>query len=421
MPRVALTDRFCSTVKPLGIRTDFFDETVPGLALRVTEKGHRSWSYLFTSPRDGKRARATIGTYPATTLAAARGKALEAKGHVEAGQDPRLVLAGQAAAGMTVGALIDAYLADPEKAALRSKAEIDRRLRKNVVPIIGEVKLAELRRRDVRNVTDAILKRGRKVEATRVFEDVRAMVRWAVQNEYLDANPLDGMGKPAEAMSRNRVLSEDEIRTLWRGLPDALARSVQCQRIIKLCLVTGQRVGEVAGMARAEIDLKAREWRLPGSRTKNGHAHVVPISDLAIAIIKEAMADDDAEDGSPESASLFPCGGEASLSPVAVARTILRGNETTKERPLGRFGIARWSAHDLRRTALTGMARLGVAPIVLGHVANHRTTTRAGVTLAVYSQYTYDKEKRAALDLWASRLVAICGGIGRPRAAAAQA
>ena len=73
------------------------------------------------------------------------------------------------------------------------------------------------------------------------------------------------------------------------------------------------------------------------------------------------------------------------------------------------FGIAPWSAHDLRRSALTGMARLGIAPIVLGHVANHRTTTRAGVTLAVYSQYTYDKEKRAALDLWAERLAAIVG------------
>ena len=102
---------------------------------------------------------------------------------------------------MTVAGLIEAYLADPEKAALRSKAEIERRLGKNVVPVIGSVKLAELRRRDVRNVTDAILRRGCKVEATRVFEDVRAIVRWAVQNEYLDANPLDGMSKPAEATS----------------------------------------------------------------------------------------------------------------------------------------------------------------------------------------------------------------------------
>ena len=97
----------------------------------------------------------------------------------------------------------------------------------------------------------------------------------------------------------------------------------------------------------------------------------MPLSDLAIAIIKEAMAD------AGEGAAVFPCG-KGSLSPVAVARTILRANATR------RFGIAPWSAHDLRRTALTGMARLGVAPIVLGHVANHRTTTRAGVTLAVY-------------------------------------
>jgi integrase len=405
MPRVALTDLFCKTSKPLGVRTDYFDETVAGLALRVTEKGHRSWTYLFTSPRDGKRARATIGTYPATSLAAARGKALEAKGHVEAGDDPRLVLAGQATAGMTVAGLIDAYLADPEKAALRSRAEIDRRMRKNVIPIIGEVKLAELRRRDVRNVTDAILKRKRKVEATRVFEDVRAVVRWAVQNEYLDANPLDGMRKPAEATSSNRVLSDGEIRTLWIGLPKALPRSIQCQRIIKLCLVTAQRVGEVAGMTRREIDLIAREWRLPGSRTKNGHPHVVPLSDFAVQVIKQAMAA-----AGSKSEPLFPCG-DGSLSPVVVARAILRANEISKERPLGRFGIARWSAHDLRRTALTGMARLGTAPIVLGHVANHRTTTRAGVTLSVYSQYTYDKEKREALDLWANRLSALTAGV----------
>jgi integrase len=397
MPRVALTDRFCAGAKALEARTDYFDETVPGLALRVTQQGHRSWSFLFTSPRDGKRARATIGTYPGTSLAAARGKAIEARGYVEAGQDPRVVLAGQGAAGMTVAALVEAYLADPEKAALRSRDEIARRLRKNAIPIIGAVKIAELRRRDVRNVTDAILKRGRKIEATRVFEDVRGMIRWAVENEYLDANPLDGMGKPAEATASNRVLSDDEIATLWSRLPKALTRSVQCQRIIKLCLVTAQRVGEIAGMTRGELDMKAREWRLPGSRTKNGHAHVVPLSNLAMEIIREAMAD--AGDVDP----IFPCG-DGSLSPVAVARTILRANETSQERPLGRFGIAPWSAHDLRRTALTGMARLGVAPIVLGHVANHRTTTRAGVTLAVYSQYTYDKEKRAALELWAERL-----------------
>jgi integrase len=404
-----LTDRFCAGAKPLnGLRTEYHDSTVPGLALRVSEHGKRSWCFHFRSPRNGKRARATIGSYPSTSLAAARGRALEAREQIEAGNDPRLIMACQASAAMTVSALVDAYLADPEKLALRSRAEIERRLRRNVLPVIGDIKLAELRRRDIRNCTDALLKRGVKVEATRVFEDIRGVLRWAVQNEYLDSSPTEVMPKPAAPTSRSRVLSDDEIKQLWNGLPKTLAKSVQCQHIIKLCLVTGQRVGEVAGITRSEVDLKAREWRLPGERTKNGFSHVVPLSDLAIHLIKEAMAN--AGEGEP----IFPCG-EGSLSPVAVARTILRANTT------GRFGIASWSAHDLRRSALTAMARLGVAPIVLGHVANHRTTTRAGVTLSVYSHYAYDKEKRAAIDLWAGRLQGIVGEGGAAGAEEASA
>ena len=326
----------------------------------------------------------------------ARSKALEGKGHVEVGDDPRLVLAGQASAGMAIAGLVDVYLTDPEKSALRSKAEIARRLRKNVVPVIGAVKLSELRRRDLRNVTDAMLRRGAKTEATRVFEDVRGMIRWAVQHEYLDANPLDGMTKPAAATSRNRVLSDVEIHQLWNGLSKSLAKSPQCQRIIKLCLATGQRVGEVAGMVRSELDLKAREWRLPASRVKNNYAHVVPLSDLVIIIIKEAMVDDG------QGAALFPCNG-GSLSPAAVARTILRANETD------RFGIPSWSAHDLRRTALDNLARLGVLPVVIGSVANHRSVTKNTITFQHYVQYSYEAEKRQALDLWADRLNAILG------------
>ena len=206
-------------------------------------------------------------------------------------------------AGMTVAALVDAYLADPERAALRSKAEIERRLRRNVVPVIGAgeaVRTASAGRAERHGRDTAPRREGRGHPHLRRRAGNGAL---GGENEYLDANPLDGMDKPAAATSSDRVLSDEEIRTLWNGLPQALARSVQCQRIIKLCLVTAQRVGEVAGMVSAEIDLKAREWRLPGSRTKNGHAHVVPLSDLAISDIKDAAKD--AGEGAP----LFPCGG----------------------------------------------------------------------------------------------------------------
>jgi integrase len=393
MPKVMLTDRFAASAKPLNgdERTDFFDALVTGLCLRAT-KDRRSWSFCFANPIDRKWTRLTLGTYPAISLAAARGKALEAKGQVDSGNDPRA--SDQAAANMTVAELVASYLADPEKQALRSRASIERRLRKNVLPVIGEVKLSELRRRDVRNVIDPMMQRNVKVEAALTFANIRAVIRWAVQREYLEHNPLEGMEKPAVVSVRDRVLSDDEIFTLWNSLPVALP-SIQCQRVVKLCLITGQRVGEVSGMTRGEIDLSAREWRLPGSRTKNAHPHVVPLSDLAIEIIGEALAD------SGNAESVFP-NGHGSVSAVAVGKAIIRAGK--------RFGIPRWSAHDLRRTVITEMARLGVAPVVLGHVANHRGTTHAGVTLAVYAKYTYDKEKRAALDLWAERLLAIVGG-----------
>ena len=119
---------------------------------------------------------------------------------------------------------------------------------------------------------------------------------------------------------------------------------------------------------------------------------MVPLSPLAIELI-----------GNGDSQQVFPNSeGEGTLPGAAVARTISRAQD--------RFGIAQWSAHDLRRTALTGMAQLGVAPLVLGHIANHRTTTKAGMTLSVYVHHAYEKEKREALELWADRLQGIVAG-----------
>jgi integrase len=236
---------------------------------------------------------------------------------------------------------------------------------------------------------DPIVRRGRLAEACRVFEDLRSIMRWAVARGDLDRNPMDGMKKPATSRSRTRVLSDDEIRELWNDLPKTLSKSKACQRIIQLCLVTAQRVGEVSGMRRDELDLKNKLWSLPGTRTKNSFPHSVALSDLAIRIINEALA------AAGNSAFVFPSNGDA-LPPMAVARTIGRAQE--------RFGIAQWSAHDLRRTAITNMARLGVLPIVLGHVANHRTTTKAGITLGVYAHHDYSNETRQALDQWSAHL-----------------
>ena len=143
MPKVKLTDRFVASAKALEGegRTDYFDTVAKGLNLRASETGHKAWYAFFTSPATGKRARVALGTYPAITLADARGRALEAAKAVAAKDDPRHVRRTQASAAMTVAALIEAYVSDPEKAALRSIREIARRLRRNMNPRIGTVRL----------------------------------------------------------------------------------------------------------------------------------------------------------------------------------------------------------------------------------------------------------------------------------------
>jgi integrase len=377
--RVLLTDRFVASTKAAA-RTDYFDTKVAGLALRVSGHG-KTWTLHYTSPADSKRARLTLGGYPAITLANARGLALEAKQAIAAGEDPRATFGKQA----SVATVIESYLDKHVRQNCRSPRQIEQRLRK-VIPLIGGIKVDAVHRRDVNRLIDAALKRGSPIAANRLFEDLRAAFRWAVARGDLDRNPIEGMKRPTEPRIRERALSEDEIRHLWHVLPTALAEKPEVQTILRLCLVTAQRVGEVAGMRHSELDLAARLWTLPGTRTKNGHPHSVPLTDAALRLIPALDGRD----------AVFE-------TPVAAVSRIINRTQP-------RFGIAPWSAHDLRRTAISQMAELGVQPIVLGHVANHRTTTKAGVTLAVYSRYTYEREKREALSLWADRLTAIVSG-----------
>jgi integrase len=392
MPKVTLTDRFVATAKPETRQIDYFDAKCPGLVLRISSKGVRTWCLFYTAPRTGKRARATLGRYPQTSLSDARAQSIEAKARLEDGIDPRDVGAGT----MTVADLAASYLSKHVKPQLRSAKAVDRRLKKNALQIIGGLALAEVHKRDVNRVIDPLLARQCPTEAARTFQDIRGMFRWAVARGDMDYNPVEGMRTPSTPAPRERVLNETEIKTLWGKLPTTLRRSPSCQCIIKLCLLTAQRVGEVSGISRDELDLKARLWTIPGNRTKNKHSHAVPLTDAAIEVIQEALE-------ATQCRYLFPDGlGAGSLRPDAVSKTITKAQ--------ARFGIEHWTAHDLRRTAVTEMARLGIVPVVLGHVINHRSATKAGVTLSAYSHYDYAKEKREALELWADRLGAIVGG-----------
>ncbi|MFP1631221.1 tyrosine-type recombinase/integrase [Zhengella sp. ZM62] len=409
MPTTELTDRFCQSAKaPGGKQIDYFDTLVKGLCLRVSPAGTRAWNLVYTKPGSGKRARMKLGRYGEMTLSEARAAARNARANIGEGTDP-IQEKKEQAASQTVADLVENYV-KRHAATKRSGDEIARRLRKNISQMIGAIKLTDLHRRDLTRCIDAVKDRDAPVEANRLFEDMRAMVRWARGRGDLDENLVEGMRRPADVEARERYLTVAEIKTMWSALPETDMRE-STRRIIRLCLVTGQRVGEITGMTRDEVDLDAAVWTIPGSRAKNGREHVVPLSDMAVAILREQIEDVEALAERKDRVVptwVFPGPGfRAAVTGASVPKAIKR-----LEKDSAVMGIEPWTPHDLRRTAATHMEEIGISPFIVGHVLNHVSVTKASITSRVYARYTYDKEKREALDLWADRLTVIIEGQG---------
>ncbi len=407
MPKVELTDAFCRTAKPVeGKQTDYFDTNTIGLCLRASPGGTKTWQLLYTRPSDGKRARMKLGRYPELKLATARTKAREGRAGVGEGQDP-IAEKRAVAASQTVSDLIESYIAR-HASTKRTGAEMARRLRKNVSQVIGPIKLADFHRRDITRCLDAVKDRGAGIEANRLFQDIRKMVRWARGRGDLDANLVEGMARPTEETVRDRVLGADDIRTVWENLPEAKMAEAT-RNVLRLGLITAQRVGEISGMTRHELDLERGVWTIPATRSKNAQEHSVPLSPLALQIINDQLAAADKlcrrMKRSPAD-FVFPApGGRAALSGGAVAKAVKRQEKAGKT-----LGVTPWTPHDLRRSAATGMEEIGVSPFIVGHVLNHISITKSSITSRVYARYDYAKEKREALELWADRLGGIIEG-----------
>ncbi|WP_143750658.1 site-specific integrase [Mesorhizobium sp. WSM4312] len=423
MPQNELTDKFCQSAKATsGRKVDYFDTLVKGLVLRVSAGGTKSWYLVYGPP--AKRQWLKLGSYPEIPLGGDRGarqRARDARAKVGDGGDP-VADKKSLTVSQAVADLVENYV-KRHASTKRSGDEIARRLRKNVsgrdadgkkledcsAGCIGEVKLSELHRRDITKAIDAVKDRGAPVEANRLFEDVRAMIRWARGRGDLDQNLVEGMRKPTETVERDRVLSVDEIRTMWGALADADMRE-STRRVIRLCLVTAQRVGEVCGITVDELDLDAALWTIPPTRSKNKREHAVPLSPMAVKIIRDQLADVKAlaeRKGRAMTAFVLPGpGARAPVTGAAIAKAIKR-EEVIKRGTATILGVEPWTSHDLRRSAATHMEELGISPFIIGHVLNHVSATKASITSRVYARYDYMREKREALDLWADRLAGI--------------
>jgi integrase len=346
MPRRTLTDRFCATAKPREgeAQTDYFDEALHGLSLRVSV-GRKAWTYHFTL--GGRRVRMTLGTYPATSLASARTKAHTARADLEAGRDPRSALSKPD----TLKAICEEYFAR-EGAALRTGSFRKATLERLVYPALGDRPINDVRRSDVVRLLDATEDECGPAMADQALAYLRRVFTWhAARSDDFRSPIVRGMArtKPSER-ARERMLSDEELRTVWKV---AEAQGV-FGHFVRFILFTGARRNEAAEMVWTEID--KGDWTLPAARNKTKVDLVRPLSKAALASLP-------AKGG----AFVFSTDGEAPISgfskfKLAFDRAVSADGEA----------LANWTLHDLRRTARSLMSRAGVssdhAERCLGHV-----------------------------------------------------
>lgn len=399
MPK-ALTVRAIEAMKGGPARSEIPDGLIPGLYLVCQPSGVKSWAVRY---RAGSRTRKhTLGRYPSIDLAGARELARRTLLSVASGRDP----AGERAmerrsaddmAGPSrdrFDAAVVLFIERYGKANTKERTwrENERLLATHALPIWRGRHVQKIAKRDVVDLMDAIVDGGAPVSANRTLAVLRRMFGWLVERGVIVTNPCTNVKAPTAEKSRDRVLSDDELRLIWQAC-DGLNEPFGA--LIKLLMLTAQRRDEVGQMSWRELNLEAQIWTIPKERAKNGIAHDVPLSDLAVAVLTGVRR----------------IAGSRGLVFTTTGETAVSGFSKVKKRLDDALpGSWPWVLHDLRRTAASGMARLGIALPVVEKVLNHTSGSFGGVA-GVYQRHHFADEKRAALEAWAAHVGAIvCEG-----------
>jgi integrase len=368
-----------------------FDDTLPGFGVRLRAGGKRSWIAQY---RIGpQQRRLSLGTVEALDAAEARKRARDAFARVQLGRDPqaeKIEARAPKAREMTLGDVVDRYLPYAERKLKASTySGVVLHLRKHWQPLHAH-EIQNLERRHVAAELARIAASSGPYGANRSRAALSVLFAWAIGEGLTDANPVVGTNKATDEIARDRVLSGNEAGLIWRH-----AGTGQYGAIVRLLLLTGQRREEVAAMQWPELDLDKGVWSLPASRTKNGRAHDVPLSQPAIEILQGQARQ-------PNRNLVFG-EGPGPFQGWSNAKKAL-------DKRLQAAGMAAsWRLHDLRRTAATRMADLGVQPHVVESLLNHISGHKSGVA-GVYNRSSYAGEKRNALDLWAAHVLALAEG-----------
>jgi integrase len=382
----------------------FFDASLPGFGMRLRESGAARW--VFQYKFGSQHRRMVLGATSELSIGDARKTAELLKARVRLGQDPASEKAdARIKAAETFGAALPAYLGH-QRAVLRPRSypDVERHLLSHA-KLLHPMQLAKIERRDIATVLASVGKNSGLVTSNRVRTSLSGFFSWAMTQGLVDGNPVIGTIKHEE-QSRERVLAPHELRAIWQALGDG-----DYGDIVRLLALTGQRASEISGLSWGEI--QADMIVLPGSRTKNGRAHTIPLAQPVLAIIGKHERGKDSDPVFGRSFRSFSGWSECKVR--LEARIAATG-----------AALPHWTPHDLRRTFATyaggglpahlierlparekEMARgLGVAPHIVEAVLNHQSGHKAGVA-GTYNRSDYPREKRQALDMWAEHLMAI--------------
>ena len=409
MPRVTSSPLTDIEVRNLPVpktgKVQYPDGHIRGFGVRVSAKGLKT--FYLTYRVHGKNRRLMLGHYPQTTLTKARAKAHAALAAVKDKADPKTkAVVRPTSFSAALGEFVELYCKTSNRAS--TAYETERVLRAVFEPLWGTRRLETIAKADVLAVTDRLLRAGKPSAANHAFSAARKFFSWCVARDFVPVSPCYTLKAPAPIGKRTNVIEDKDLVVLWRAAADEVGYPFG--PIFQLLTLTAQRRGEVCGMRWDEIDLDNGLWNIPARRTKNGHPHTVPLTPTALEIL-EQIAPRAARTKSP---FVFPARGMPDQSytgyskgkrELDAAADLKRREATTAAGDdADEIGDLEWTLHDLRRTAATRMAELGVLPHVVERVLNHVSGT-FGRVAGIYNRFQYVDEMREALTVWEAHLL----------------
>jgi integrase len=394
MSAKVLTVTAINAAKPKSQRYEISDGGCVGLRLAVQPSGHKSFVHRFWF--DGKPRKTTHDIDMG--LAAARRRVAEERHQVEQGIDPAAHRRAAHAAAVEVAerhetdsvAALAALFIERHAKKRRTWAATEDTFRRLILPKWRGRTVHDIRRRDVIDLVEDIAT-DRPYMANRTLATLSKFFGWCVARDIIEVSPASGIDQPGQEVARDRILSDDELRRLWQAAGDPTEGPFGV--LVRLLICTGQRRGEVSGMRYSEIG-NDHIWRLPGSRTKNGKTHQVPLVPAAWDLIQAQtrFADSDF------------------VLTVDGTRPII-GFGRAKRRLSAKAGIEAnsWRLHDLRRTCASGLQRLGVRAEVIERCLNHVSGLYRGVS-GTYQRDPLIEEMTTALERWSGHVEALTSG-----------